>query len=244
MLLGTLGHGCCRGLPRGLRRGVPSGSNGLSHPLASNVVRIDVRRRANNKTTFKQCQNAKCRNTKVRMQTYRSERRCVAVNLLLVLPVGACPPVSTTCVGLSRGAGGSLVTRPVVVGATSGRLRGLRTNDGAASSSSSSSSSIRTSRQRFGAWLLSDGSVATGEGPPPVASSPPLCPRWSGWGGFAPPHCWCTEYTEQRRPLAGLPPRDSPCQVPVIRTLCTGQRLRSATVTKTSQQLGRTKTKG
>ena len=103
-----------------------------------------------NETTFKQCQkqqqNAERRSTKVRLSTYRSDRLCVAVNLLLVLPVGACAPVSTT-----RGAGGSLVTRSVVAGATSGRPRGLRTSDGTASSSSSLLSVIRTSRRRFGA---------------------------------------------------------------------------------------------
>ena len=110
----------------------------------------------NNKTTFKQCQkqkqNAEYRSTKVRLITYRSERLCVAVNLLMVLPVGACAPVSTTRVGSVCGAGGSLDTRTVVTGATSGRLRGLRTREVTASSSSSSSSSvIQTSRRRFGA---------------------------------------------------------------------------------------------
>ena len=93
------------------------------------------------------------------MNTYRSDRRWAAVNLRLALPVGACAPVSATL-----GAGRSLATRSVVVGALSERLRGLRTNDGAASSSSSSSSAIRTSRRHFGAWLLSTGSVGAGEG--------------------------------------------------------------------------------
>ena len=91
--------------------------------------------------------------------TYRSDRRWVAVNLLLARPVGTCAPISTT-----RGAGGSLATRLVVAGALSGRFRGRRTSDGAASSSSSSSSTIRTSRRRFGAWLLSTGSVGAGAG--------------------------------------------------------------------------------
>jgi len=36
-----------------------NGSNRLCRPLASNVVRVDVRRRANSKTTFKQCQKQK-----------------------------------------------------------------------------------------------------------------------------------------------------------------------------------------
>ena len=80
------------------------------------------------------------------------------MNLLLVRPAGTCAPISTT-----RGAGGSLATRSVVAGALSGRLRGRRTSDGAASSSSSSST-IRTSRRRFGAWLLSAGNVGTGKG--------------------------------------------------------------------------------
>jgi len=93
------------------------------------------------------------------LNTYRSDRRWVAVNLLLALPVGAGALVSAT-----RGAGGSLATRSVVAGALSERLRGLRTSDGAASSSSSSSSVIRTSRRCFGAWLLSTGSVGAGEG--------------------------------------------------------------------------------
>ena len=52
--------------------------------------------------------------------------------------------------------------RPVVTGATSGRLRGLRTKEGAASSSSSSSV-ILTSRGRFSAWLLSAGSASVGD---------------------------------------------------------------------------------
>ena len=85
-------------------------------------------------------------------------------NLLLVLPVGASALVSTTRVGSTCGAGGSLVIRPVVAGTTSERLRGLRTKEGAASSSSSSSSVIRTRRQRFGAWLLSAYSVSVGDG--------------------------------------------------------------------------------
>ena len=123
---------------------------------------LTIKRHLNSVKT--QQQNAKYHSTKVRMQTYRSEHRCVAVNRLLTLPIGACAPVSTTRVGSTCGAGGSLVTPPVVAGATSGRLRGIRTNVGAASSSSSSSAVIRTSRRRFGAWLLSAGSVGAGEG--------------------------------------------------------------------------------
>ena len=89
--------------------------------------------------------------------TYRSERRWVAVNLLLVWPVGTCAPNSAV-----RGAGGSPATRSAVVAPLSGRLGGLRTNDGTASSSSSSS--IRTNRRRFGARLLSAGSIGAGDG--------------------------------------------------------------------------------
>ena len=73
---------------------------------------LAIRRHFNNVKT--QQQNAKHRSAKVRMQTYKSERRC--------LPVGACASVSTKRVGSTCGAGGSLVTRPVVVGATSRRL--------------------------------------------------------------------------------------------------------------------------
>jgi len=181
----------------------------------------------------------KYRSTRVRLKTYRSERLCVAVkNLLLVLPVGASALVSTTRVGSTRGAGGSLVIRPVVAGATSRRLRDLRTKEGAASSSSSSSSVILTSRRRFGAWLLSAGRVSAGDGSATSGLSPLLFLRWSGQDGSAPPRCWYIEDTEQRRPLAGLLPWDSPCQVPVICTPRTGQRLQSAATSKTSQQLG------
>ena len=84
-------------------------------------------------------------------------------NLLLVLPVAAAAAVSPTRVGSACGAGGLLVIRSAVAGATSGRLRGLRTKEGAASSSLSSSA-ILTSRQRFGAWLLSTGSASAGHG--------------------------------------------------------------------------------
>jgi hypothetical protein len=93
-----------------------------------------------------------------KLNTYRFERRWVAVNLLLVRPVGTCAPDSP-----ARGAGGSTATRSAVVAPPSGRLGGLRTNDGTASSSSSSSS-IRTNRRRFGARLLSAGSVGIGDG--------------------------------------------------------------------------------
>ena len=91
--------------------------------------------------------------------TYRSDRRWAAVNLLLARPVGACAPTSATC-----GAAAPLATRSVATGAVSGRFRGRRTNEGAASSSSSSSSTIRTSRRRFGAWLLSAGRSAGSSG--------------------------------------------------------------------------------
>ena len=56
MLLGALSRGRRRGLLRGLRRGVSNDSNRLGFPLASNVVRVDVRCRADKKATFKQCQ--------------------------------------------------------------------------------------------------------------------------------------------------------------------------------------------
>ena len=56
-----------------------------------------------------------------------------------------------------------MATRSAVVAPPSGRLGGLRTNDGTASSSSSSSS-IQTNRRRFGARLLSAGSVGIGDG--------------------------------------------------------------------------------
>ena len=124
-----------------------------------------------------------------------------------------------------------LVIRPVVAGATSGRLRGLRTREGTASSSSSSSSSvIRTSRRCFGALLLSAGSVSAGDGSATSGLFPATLSSvvGAGRGGPVPPHCWCIEHTEQRRLLAGLPPRGSPCQVPVICTVHTGQRLQSA----------------
>ena len=163
---------------------------------------------------------------------------CVAVkNLLLVLPVVVASPVSPTRVGSAWGAGGSLVIRSAVAGATSGWLRGLRTKEGAASSSSSSSA-IRTSRRRFGAWLLSAGSASAGDGSIANGLFPLPCPRWSGRDGSDLPRCWCIEHTEQRRPLAGPPPQDSPYQVPVTRTLRTDQRLQSAVEPKTCQELG------
>jgi hypothetical protein len=56
MLLGALSHGRHRGLIHGLRHGVSNDSDRLGRPLASNVVRVGVRRRANKKATFKQCQ--------------------------------------------------------------------------------------------------------------------------------------------------------------------------------------------
>ena len=158
-------------------------------------------------------------------------------NLLLVLLAAAAAPVSLTRVGSACGASGSLVIRSAVAGATSGRLRGLRTKEGAASFSSSSSA-ILTSRRRFGAWLLSAGSASAGADPLPVAFSPLPCPRCSGRDGSAPPRCWCIDDTEQRRPLAGPPPQDSPYQVSVTRTLHTDQRLQSAAEPMTSQQLG------
>ena len=51
-----------------------------------------------------------------------------------------------------------------MAGATSGRLRGLRTKEGAATSSSLSSSVILMSRRRFEAWLVSAGSASAGDG--------------------------------------------------------------------------------
>ena len=159
--------------------------------------------------------STKCKiyhSTRVRLKTYRSERLCVTVkNLLLVVPVGACAIASTTRAGSTCGAGGSLVIRPVVAGAMSGRLRGLRTKEGAASSSSSSSSVILTRRRRFGVWLLSAGSVSVGEGSATSGLFPATLSSVVGRDGPAPPRRWCIEDTEQCRPLAGLRLRDSPC---------------------------------
>jgi hypothetical protein len=61
MLLGTLSRGRRRGLLLGmllggLRHGVSNDSHGLGRPLAINVVRVDVRCRANKNVTFNQCQ--------------------------------------------------------------------------------------------------------------------------------------------------------------------------------------------
>ena len=46
MLLGALSSGCRRRLLRGLQRGVPNGGYRLGRPLASNMVRVDIRCRA------------------------------------------------------------------------------------------------------------------------------------------------------------------------------------------------------
>jgi len=154
--LGACSSGRRRRLICGLWRGVFNDGSRLGRPLLRDLVGVDVRRRAKQQSGIFN-NSKKKKGTKIRkLNTYRSDRRWVAVNLLLALPVGACAPVSVT-----RGAGGSLATRSVVAGALSGRLRGLRTSDGTASSSSSSSV-IRTSRRRFGAWLLSAGSVGAG----------------------------------------------------------------------------------
>ena len=102
---------------------------------------------------------------KTGFRTHRSELLCIAVkNLLLVLPAAAAASASPSRIGSMCGAGGSLVTRPASIGATSGRLSGLRTKDGVASSSLSSSSAILTSRRRFGAWLVSAGIASVGDG--------------------------------------------------------------------------------
>ena len=119
----------------------------------------------------KQTSRRKCRKTSCR--TYRSERLCVAAKNP-PSPTSRrgclCPPPSR--VGSVCGAGGSLVTRPASIGATSGRLRGLRTKDGAALSSSSSSSSILTSQRRFGAWLVSASNASMGDGPMAIGLFP------------------------------------------------------------------------
>jgi len=97
--------------------------------------------------------------------THRSELLCIAAkNLLLVLLAAAADSAPPSHIGSVCGAGGSLVTRPASIGATLGRLCGLRTKYGAASSSSSSSSAILTSRRRFGAWLVSAGIASMGDG--------------------------------------------------------------------------------
>ena len=85
-------------------------------------------------------------------------------NLLLVLPAAAALSAPPRRIGATCAVGGSLVTQLASIGATLGRLRGLRTKDGAASSSSSSLSAILTCRQRFGAWLVSTGIASVGEG--------------------------------------------------------------------------------
>ena len=85
-------------------------------------------------------------------------------NLLLVLPAATAVSAPPRRLGSTCAAGGSLVTRPVSIDATSGWMRGLRTKDGAANSSSSSSSAILMSRRRFGAWLVSAGIASVGDG--------------------------------------------------------------------------------
>jgi hypothetical protein len=88
-------------------------------------------------------------------QTYRSELRCATVkNLLLVRPVVAAASVPPGRIGSTCAAGGSLITRSTSIGATLGRLRGLRTKDGVVSSSLLSSSTILTSQRRLGEWLV------------------------------------------------------------------------------------------
>jgi len=111
-LLGAHRHGCSRRLLCGLRRRVFSSVDRLTRPLAGGMAGVDIRRRAKGtKVQLKKIAEMRKSNT------YRSERRWVAVNLLLVRPVGTCAPDSTT-----RGAGGSPATRSAVVGPLSGRL--------------------------------------------------------------------------------------------------------------------------
>ena len=187
VLLDSLHHGHKRGLLLGLPLGgllggIFNGNRRLGCSLAGNVARINIRCRTSKrrhhsdaksrkKTRRKEVQKTSC-------GTYRSELLCVAAkNLLLVLPVAAAASAPPSHVSSVCGAGGSLVTRQASIGTTSGRLRGLRTKDGAASSSSSSSSVILTSRRHFGASLVSadnasfrDGSTAIGLFPATLSS--------------------------------------------------------------------------
>ena len=154
----------------GLLGGIFNGNRRLGYSLAGNVARINIRCRTSKRRHHsdvkiqkktrrsKEVQKTSCR-------THRSELLCVAAkNLLLVLPVATAASAPPIRVGSVCGAGGSLVTRSASIGATSGRLRGRRTKDGAPSSSSSSLSVILTSRRRFEAWLVSAGNAFIGDG--------------------------------------------------------------------------------
>ena len=180
MLLGALSRGCRRGLLRGLRRDVANGSNRLGHPLASNVVRIDVRCRANNKTTFKQCQNAA---TKRKPLQHESKNE----NLQVRAPV-CCgePPLGPT----SRHLRPRLYdTRRLDVRCR--RVTGHPTSGGGRNVWTTARPPPPPRRHRRSGQV--DGALAPGcspsavlpqgRGPPPVAFSLPLCLRWSGWDG-------------------------------------------------------------
>ena len=160
-------------------------------------------------------------------------------NLLLFLPATVAASAPPRRIGSTCAAGGSLVTRPVSIGVTSGRLRDLRTIDGAVSSSSLLSSTILTSRRRLGAWLVEPwpikgstvvpaGIASVGDGSKALASSPPPCLPWSALDGSGPRHCWCIGDTEQHCLSAGPPQQDGPYRVPAIHTPSTGQYLLSA----------------
>ena len=105
-------------------------------------------------------------------------------NLLLFLPAVTAASGPPGRVGSVCGAGGSLVTRPASIGATLGRLRSLRTKDGAASPSSSSSSAILTSRRRFGAWLVSVGNTSIRDGSTAIGLFPATLSLVVGAGRF------------------------------------------------------------
>ena len=116
-------------------------------------------------------------------KTYRSESWCIPVkNLLLVLPATAAASAPPRRIGSVCAVGGSLVIRLVSIGATSGRLRGLRTKEGGVSSSSSPSSAILTSRRHFGAWLVSAGIASVGDGSTTVGLFPAALSSMVGTG--------------------------------------------------------------
>ena len=174
---------------------------------------------------------------KTSRRTHRSKRLCVAAkNLLLVLPVAATASAPPCRVGSVCGAGGSLVTRPASIGATLGRLRSLRTKDGAASPSSSSSSAILTSRRRFGAWLVSAGNASIRDGSTAIGLFPATLASVVGAGQFCSSSLLGIEDIEQHRPPMGPSLQDGPYQVPAIRTPSTGQCLLSAIEQTTSHQ--------
>jgi hypothetical protein len=101
------------------------------------------------------------------------ELRCTAVKTrLLARPAATAASVPPGRACSTCAAGGSSATRPAWPGATSGRLRGLRTKVGAASSSSSSST-ILTSQRRLGARLSKvDPWPITGPAAAPVGAAP------------------------------------------------------------------------